>query len=136
MSHDLEWIDARGAIQTFLNGTEHCGHRIRARYEQTADAYGQPVDAVPEVIIYPTGGGTIEWVDRTDELTLEVYAPRGELAVRIAESVLRMIAGPNLETPEGFLDLVKVRSTPADIPYQSEHLSKAMTTISVVSRPL
>lgn len=136
MIESLQWVDARAAIQSVIDGTTHDGHTVSARYEQTADEYGQPVVDGVEVIVYDGIGGTIEWVDRLDELTLECYAPRGETAKRVLDSVVSSLAGANVSTPEGFLDTIRVRTAPTDVPYQSPVLSKAIANIQVISRPI
>lgn len=136
MSEVLEWVDARAAMQAMIDGTEHAGVLVQARYEQSADEYGQPDPAAVEVVVYETPGGNIGYVDRLDEITLDVYAPRGELAKKVAESVLRMVCGTNIDTPEGFLDTVRPRTVPVEVPYQSPVLSKVTTTLQVIHRPL
>lgn len=136
MIEALEWVDARAAVQALVDGTVHHGVTVTARYEQSADAYGQPDPDAVEVIVYETPGGNIGYVDRLDEITLEVYAPRGQLAKKVAESVVRMVCGSNIDTPEGFLDTVRTRTVPVEVPYQSAVLSKATTTLQVIHRPL
>ncbi len=135
MSDDLSWPNVRAAVQGLLDGSTHDGHTIRARYDQSANAYGEPVDDVPEVIVIPAPGGEVRWVDRIDNLTLEVFAPRGETAQRVAESVARSLIGANVATPEAFLDTVTA-TTPVEVPHASATHSKVVMDLRVVTRPL
>lgn len=137
MIQDAVWVDVRAGLQALIDGTEHAGHKVTARYEQSANQYGEPpADQVEVIVFESSSGGQISWVDRKDELTVEVYAPRGEAAKKVAESVLAMVAGTDVDTPEGCLDTVTARSTPVEVPYASAVLSKAVMTLQVISRPL
>ncbi|GAP53963.1 hypothetical protein AHiyo6_05280 [Arthrobacter sp. Hiyo6] len=74
-------------------------------------------------------------MDRVDRATIEVYAP-GQQAVSTLESIAASIIGDDIETPSGFLDKIEQDITPADVPYQSDTLNKAVGTFLVTSRPL
>ena len=130
--------DTRAAILSLIDGTTHealgQSHTVTAWYHQPADDYGQPVGDFPQAVVYATGG-TEGWVDRVDQITVELFAARGELAVRVLESIKDAITGENIETPEGFLDTVAVRTVPVDVPYQNASLSKAQMALEVITRP-
>ena len=137
MHEYLQWPDTRAAVQGLLDGTTHAGYRIRAAYYQSADEYGRPLDdGVPEVVVYEGSGGAIGYVDRVDELTLDVFAPAGEAAKKVAESVVASRCGVNISTPEGLIDTIRATSAPVDVPYQSATHSRASATIQAVTRPI
>jgi hypothetical protein len=74
-------------------------------------------------------------VDRVDRVTIEVYAP-GQQAVETLESIGASIIGNDIETPSGFVDSIEQDQVPADVPYQSDTLNKAVATFLVTTRPV
>lgn len=129
----LVFPDARDALFDLIDGAEHLGESVTAVYQIPADDYGAIQGPFPIALIYITGG-TGGFVDRVDRATVEVYAP-GQLAVNTLESISASIIGSDIETPSGFLDSIEADVTPADIPYQSDTLNKAVATFLVTSRP-
>jgi hypothetical protein len=126
--------DTRDALYDLINGTSHAGNTVRAFYHLPVDAYGALVGPFPVAHLYVTGG-TEGFLDRVDRVTMEVYAP-GEQAVQALESIRALICGDGIETPSGYLDKVEPNVTPADIPYQSDTLNRAVATFLVTSRPI
>jgi hypothetical protein len=70
-----------------------------------------------------------------DRVTIEVYAP-GQAAVNTLESIAASLIGTDIETPSGYIDSIEADVTPADVPYQSDTLNKALATFLVTSRPI
>jgi hypothetical protein len=129
----LAFPDTRDALFDLIDGASHLGQPVRAVYQIPADPYGAITGPFPVVLIYVTGG-TRGFVDRVDRATIEVYAP-GQQAVNTLESIAASIIGTDIETPSGHLDGIEQDITPADIPYQSDTLNKAVATFLVTSRP-
>jgi hypothetical protein len=130
----LVFPDTRDALFDLIDGATHLGQPVRAVYQLPADDYGVIEGPFPVALIYVTGG-TRGFVDRVDRATIEVYAP-GQQAVNTLESIGASIVGDSIETPSGYLDGIEFDITPADIPYQSDTLNKAVATFLVTSRPL
>lgn len=130
----LLFPDARDALFDLIDGATHLGEPVKAVYQIPADSYGAIQGPFPLALIYVTGG-TRGFVDRVDRATIEVYAP-GQQAVSTLESIAASIIGDDIETPSGFLDKIEQDITPADVPYQSDTLNKAVGTFLVTSRPL
>lgn len=130
----LVFPDVRDALFDLINDTNHLGSNVRAGYQVPADDYGAILGPFPFALIYTTGG-TRGYVDRVDRATIEVYAP-GQQAVNTLESISASIIGTDIETPSGHLDGIEADITPADIPYPSDTLNKAVATFLVTSRPL
>lgn len=130
----LVFPDARDALFDLIDGATHEGESVRAVYQLPADDYGAIEGPFPIALVYVTGG-TKGFVDRVDRATIEVYAP-GQQAVNTLESISASIIGSDIETPSGFIDSVESDVTPADVPYQSDTLNKAVGTFLVTSRPI
>ena len=130
----LVFPDTRDALFDLIDGETHMGQPVRAVYQIPADDYGAIQGPFPVALIYVTGG-TRGFVDRVDRATIEVYAP-GQAAVNTLESIAASIIGEDIETGSGFIDKIEADITPADIPYQSDTLNKAVGTFFVTSRPL
>lgn len=130
--------DARAAVLELIDGSTHefngATYEVPGYYSQPSDENGQHVVSGPQAIIYRTGGQE-GWIDRVDQITVDLFAPLGELAVKVLESIKDDITGENIETPEGFLDSVSVRTVPVDVPY-GFGISLARATFDVVTRPL
>lgn len=134
MIDGLVFPDARDCLFDLIDGATHLGQPVRAVYALPADNYGALQGPFPVALIYVTGGNR-GFVDRVDRATIEVYAP-GTAAVNTLESISASIIGADIETPSGHVDAIEADVTPADIPYQSDTLNKAMATFLVTSRPL
>lgn len=130
--------DTRAAILELIDGTTHeyndTFHEVPAYYSQPSDENGQHVVTGPQAVVYATGGQE-GYVDRVDQITVDLFAPRGELAVKVLESIKDDITGENIDTPEGFLDTVAVRTVPVDVPY-GFGISLARVTFDVITRPV
>lgn len=130
----LLFPDTRDALFDLINGATHLGEPVNAVYQIPADSYGAIQGPFPVALIY-VNGGTRGFVDRVDRATIEVYAP-GQQAINTLESIAASIIGTDIETPSGFIDSISADITPADVPYQSDTLNKAVATFLVTSRPL
>ena len=130
----LVFPDSRDCLFDLIDGATHLGEPVQAVYQIPANEYGAIQGPFPIALIY-TVGGNRGFVDRVDRVTIEVYAP-GQQAVNTLESISASIIGADIETPSGHLDSIEADVTPADIPYQSDTLNKAMATFFVTSRPI
>jgi hypothetical protein len=130
----LVFPDTRDCLFDLIDGSQHLGQSVRAVYQLPADDYGAIQGPFPVALVY-TGGGTQGFYDRVDRATVEVYAP-GQQALNTLESISASIIGSDIETPSGFLDRVEPDQTPADVPYPSDVLNKAVASFLVTSRPV
>jgi hypothetical protein len=130
----LVFPDTRDCLFDLINGAAHLGREVHAVYQLQADSFGTLTGPFPVALIY-TGGGTRGFVDRVDRATIEVYAP-GQQALDTLESIIASIIGDSIETPSGFLDSIEQDQTPADVPYPSDTLNKAVASFLVTSRPV
>jgi len=141
LSDVLVFPDTRAALWDLLNGSQHFDPwsgetlAVRAFYRVPVDSYGLVEDPFPVAHVYGAPGGTVGYIDRVDRRVIDVYAP-GEQAVNILESIVASICGSDIETPSGYLDKIECDVTPEDIPYESDTLNKATTTLLVTSRPI
>ena len=129
----LVFPDSRDALFDLIEGATHLGAPVKAVYQVPANSYGAIEGPFPLALIYVTGGNR-GFVDRVDRATIEVYAP-GQQAVSTLESISASIIGEAIDTPSGFIDDISADITPADVPYQSDTLNKAVATFLVTSRP-
>ena len=134
MIEALVFPDTRDALFDLIDGSTHLGDTVRAVYQLPADAYGTVQGPFPLALIY-TSGGTQGFVDRVDRAAVEVYAP-GQKAVQTLESISASIVGGDIETPSGYVDSIEPDATPADVPYPSDTLNKAVATFLVTVRPV
>lgn len=134
MIDSLVFPDTRDCLFDLIDGATHLGETVRAVYQIPAGDYGEIQGPFPLALIYVTGGNR-GFVDRVDRATIEVYAP-GTKAVETLESIAASITGSSIETPSGFIDSIDQDVTPADIPYQSDTLNKALASFLVTSRPI
>ena len=130
----LVFPDVRDALFDLVDGAVHEGEPVKAVYQLPADGYGAVQGPFPVALIYTTGG-TKGFVDRVDRATIEVYAP-GQQAVNTLESISASILGSDIETPSGYIDSIEADITPADTPYQSDTLNRAVATFLVTVRPV
>lgn len=129
----LIFPDSRDALFDLIDGAAHLGQPVKAVYQLPANSYGAIEGPFPLALIYVTGG-TRGFVDRVDRATVEVYAP-GQQALNTLESISASVIGDAIDTPSGFIDGISADITPADVPYQSDTLNKAVATFLVTSRP-
>lgn len=134
MIEALVFPDVRDCLFDLIDGANHLGKPVRAVYQLSADDYGTLTGPFPVALVY-TGGGNRGFVDRVDRATIELYAP-GQQAVDTLESISASITGNDIETPSGFLDSIEQDQVPADVPYPSDTLNKAVATFLVTSRPV
>lgn len=130
----LVFPDVRDALYDLIDGATHEGAAVSAVYQLPANDYGAIQGPFPVALIY-TNGGTKGFVDRVDRATIEVYA-EGQQAINTLESISASIIGSDIDTPSGFIDSIAADITPADVPYQSDTLNKAVASFLVTSRPL
>ncbi|WP_284763387.1 hypothetical protein [Arthrobacter sp. efr-133-R2A-63] len=130
----LVFPDTRDALFDLIDGATHLGVPVKAVYQIPAGDYGEIKGPFPMALIYVTGG-TRGFVDRVDRATIEVYAP-GQAAVNTLESIAASLIGTDIETPSGYIDSIEADVTPADVPFQSDTLNKAIATFLVTSRPI
>lgn len=130
----LVFPDVRDALYDLIDGAMHEGAAVRAVYQLPANDYGAIQEPFPVALIYTTGG-TKGFVDRVDRATIEVYA-EGQQAINTLESISASIIGSDIDTPSGFIDSIAADITPADVPYQSDTLNKAVASFLVTSRPI
>lgn len=130
----LVFPDVRVCLEDLIDGAVHLGQAVNfAWYEQTDDK-GALAGPFPLVVV-TLRAGTEGFLDRSDPVMLECYA-KGTSAVAVLESVKASICGAEIDTPHGFLDSIRVVSTPEDGYYPSDTLNKAVATFEVVSRPI
>lgn len=130
----LVFPDVRDALFDLIDGAVHLGAPVKAVYQLPADDYGAIQGPFPLALIY-TAGGTKGFVDRVERATVELYAP-GQAAVNSLESISASIIGSDIETPSGYIDSIEADITPADVPYQSDTLNKAVASFLVTVRPI
>lgn len=134
MIDGLVFPDVRECLGDLIDGTTHLGAEVTFVWWLGTDQYGAPAGPFPLVHI-TARPGTEGFLDRVDPVTLECYAP-GTDAVNILESIKASICGTDIGTPHGFLDSIRVVSTPEDGYYPSDTLNKAVATFDVTSRPI
>lgn len=130
----LIFPDTRDALFDLIDGATHLGEPVRCVYQIPADKYGAILGPFPIALVY-SGGGNRGFVDQVDRATIELYAP-GQQAVNTLVSISASIIGTDIETPSGFIDSIEANVTPADVPYQSDTINKAVATFLVTSRPI
>lgn len=134
MIEALIFPDTRDCLFDLIDGAEHLGSVVRAVYQLPADSYGSVQGPFPMALIY-AGGGSQGFYDRVDRATVEVYAP-GQQALSTLESITASIVGTDIETPSGYVDSIGVDITPADVPYPSDTLNRAVASFLVTVRPV
>ena len=131
----LVFPDTRDALFDLIDGATHLGEPVKAVYQIPAGDYGEIKGPFPVALIYVTGG-TRGFLDRVDRATIEVYAPgqAGSQHARIRRCIASSArtSKPRRDTSTASRPDV----TPADVPYQSDTLNKAVATFLVTSRPL
>lgn len=135
MIDGLVFPNVRECLTDLIDGTAHLGETVNFVWWMESDPKtGAPAGPFPlvQVIAKP---GTEGYIDRVDPVMLECYSP-GTSAIEILESIKASICGTDIDTPHGFLDSIRVTSTPEDGYYPSDTLNKAVATFDVVSRPI
>lgn len=86
------------------------------------------------VALYTTGGNRGDW-ERTDRLTVDVYAP-GTDAVLISEAISDLLVNDLLphDLQAGYVDEFQVDVTPHDVPFPAD-VNQAQTVYLVTHRP-
>lgn len=124
----FELIDSRWF--TDLTGTDR---QAFAFYELPADYLDVGTDKA-SVSLYTTGGNRGD-IDRTDRLTVEVYAP-GTAAVEVAEAIEALLVndGGDHDLQAGYVDEVRCDITPHDVPFPAD-VNQARVGFLVTHRP-
>ena len=121
--------ETRAMFFDLIDGTEHAGVTVAACYQLPYPLE----DSLPQVLLY-TQRATEGYVDRTEWLTVTVYAAPGE-AVPILESIRAGLVDRPHDTDSGFIDDVVCEQAPQDVPYMSDLIMQASATFRVTSRP-
>lgn len=122
--------ETRAVFFDLIDGTEHAGVEVAACYQLPYPLE----DELPQVLLY-TQRSTEGYVDRTEWLTVTVYAAPGE-AVPILESIRAGLVDRPHDTPSGFIDDVVCEQAPQDVPYMSDLIMQASATFRVTARPV
>jgi|SRR5690625_501561 len=124
----FELIDGRWF--TDLTGTDR---QAFAFYQLPGD-YLNVGDDKASVALYTTGGNEGDY-DRTDRLTVEVYAP-GTAAVEVAEAIKTLLVnnGADHDLQAGYVDEVRCDITPHDVPFPAD-VNQARVGFLVTHRP-
>lgn len=111
------------------------GSRQAFAFYQLPDDFLDVGDDKASVALYTTGGNRGDW-DRTDRLTVEVYAP-GTDAVTVAEAISDRLVndgGPH-DLEAGYVDEFRVDVTPHDVPFPGGGVNQARVVLLVTHRP-
>lgn len=111
------------------------GDRQAFTFYQLPDDYLNVEDDKASVALYTTGGNRGDW-DRTDRLTIDVYAP-GTDAVLIAEAISDLLVndGAPHDIEAGYVDEFRVDVTPHDVPFPGGGVNQARVVFLVTHRP-
>ena len=111
------------------------GDRQAFTFYQLPDDYLDVGDDKASVALFTTGGNRGDW-DRTDRLTVDVYAP-GTDAVLIAESIADLLVndGAPHDLEAGYVDEIRVDVTPYDVPFPGGGVNQARVVLLVTHRP-
>lgn len=111
------------------------GDRQAFTFYQLPDDYLNVEDDKASVALYTTGGNRGDW-DRTDRLTIDVYAP-GSVAVLIAEAIADLLVndGAPHDLEAGYVDEFRVDVTPHDVPFPGGGVNQARVVFLVTHRP-
>lgn len=140
-----EYMNVRQALVDLIDGTTHADRSVTAVLRLQAGFATEAARPGRAVVLVYTSGGREGYLDRVDYATLEVYAPALE-AERVAESLRSFLCGdPQLYGSEGkphevdderYIDGIRCEVTPHDVPYASDSVARADTTLHVTHRPL
>lgn len=124
----------REAAFELIDGRWITGRQTFAFYQLPGD-YLEVGDDKASVALYTTGGNRGDW-DRTDRLTVEVYAP-GTTAVGIAEAISDLLVndGAPHDLGAGYVDEFRVDVTPHDVPFPGGTVNQARVVFLVTHRP-
>ena len=125
---------AREAAFEVINGRWFGGRQAFTFYQLPND-YLDVGDDKASVALYTTGGNRGDY-DRTDRLTVEVYAP-GTDAVLIAEGIADLLVndGDPHDLEAGYVDEFRVDVTPHDVPFPGGGVNQARVVLLVTHRP-
>lgn len=130
----LVFPDVRRCLTDLIDGSTHMGQKVRAVWYTSVDMATGGLEGPFPLVQITMRPGAEGFLDRVDPVLLECYAPDND-AVNVLESIKASICGTDISTPNGYLDSIRVRSTPDDAPY-NDTLNKAVATFDVVSRPI
>lgn len=125
---------ARDAAFELINGTTIEDRLVLAFYQLPAD-YLDVGDDKASVALYTTGGNEGDF-DRTDRLTVDVYAP-GTTAVSVAESIKNLLVNDGFahDLEVGYVDEIRCDVTPHDVPFPGGDVNQARVVFLVTHRP-
>lgn len=140
MSVDVDYVSdlARKAAFELIDGrwfTDLYGEdrQAFAFYQLPPDYLDVGTDKA-SVSLYTTGGNRGDW-ERTDRLTVDVYAP-GTDAIDISEAISDLLVNDLLphDLDAGYVDEFQVDVTPHDVPFPAD-VNQAQTVYLVTHRP-
>src|SRR5690625_891824 len=125
---------AREAAFELINGRWFGDRQAFTFYQLPTDYLDVGVDKA-SVALYTTGGNRGDW-ERTDRLTVDVYAP-GTDAVLIAEAIADLLVndGASHDLEAGYVDEFRVDVTPHDVPFPGGGVNQARAVLLVTHRP-
>lgn len=132
---DVEYVPdlAREAAFELIDG-QWFGGRQTFAFFQLPDDYLDVGDDKASVALYTTGGNRGDW-DRTDRLTVEVYAPGTDAVTVLEEIADRLVAfGAPHDLDAGYVDEIQGDVTPYDVPFPAD-VNQARAVFLVTHRP-
>lgn len=125
---------AREAAFELINGLTVEDRLVLAFYQLPGD-YLDVGDDKASVALYTTGGNEGDF-DRTDRLTVDVYAP-GTTAVLVAESIKNLLVNDGFahDLEVGYVDEIRCDVTPHDVPFPGGDVNQARAVFLVTHRP-
>lgn len=138
----LIFPDVRLCIETYLEGINEVAPDqfpmpLEVTWRLDANAFTPPYErAIIHIISHP-GGASEGYIDRSDQIRLDCYAP-GQAALGTLSVVKALLVGDGIETPHGYLDSVTVvpGRAPVEVEFVSDSLNQATTILDVVTRPI
>lgn len=131
---ELQYVKdlARNAAFELIDGKWFADRQAFVFYELPVD-YQDVGDDKASVNVYTTGGNRGDF-ERTDQLTVEVYAP-GTDAVDVLEAISDVLVadGDDHDLVAGYVDNIRCTTTPYDSPFQSD-INKARAIFQVTHR--
>lgn len=129
---DLVFPEAREALFRLMDGLPYGDDAVVSSFFVLPEGWED--NHLPAANIW-VQRGTQGFLDRTDWVAVDVYAPPGE-AVSVAELIGRRLVGePHDVAGVGFIDSIEYEQTPRDIPYPSDRVSQAQMVLRVTARP-
>lgn len=111
------------------------GKRQAFAFFQAPDDYLDVGDSLASVVLHTAGGNRGD-IDRTDRLTIDVYAP-GTDAVKIAEALADRLVNDGFphDLEAGFVDEIRCDVSPHDVPFPAD-VARARAGFLVTYRPI